>query len=52
MSNSPYSFREDDQRHVANWIVSRIVSTFKSAHFLTTTRSKLPQNNPIQGIAL
>ena len=33
MSNSPYSFREDDQRHVANWIVSRIVSTFKSAHF-------------------
>lgn len=33
MSNSPYSFREDDQRHVSNWIVSRIVAAFKDAHF-------------------
>ncbi|MDQ6437585.1 GSCFA domain-containing protein [Mesorhizobium sp. LHD-90] len=33
MANSPVSFREDDGRHVANWVVSRIVSTFRAAHF-------------------
>lgn len=33
MGNAPYSFREDDGRHVANWVVSRIVTAFKAAHF-------------------
>lgn len=40
MSNSPYSFREDDQRHVANWVVSRIVDTFKSAHYVDHVNRK------------
>ncbi|HTO30617.1 MAG TPA: GSCFA domain-containing protein [Pararhizobium sp.] len=34
MANAPLSFREDDGRHVANWVVSRIVSAFKAAHFI------------------
>lgn len=33
MANAPLSFREDDGRHVANWVVSRIVTAFKAAHF-------------------
>lgn len=33
MGNAPLSFREDDGRHVANWVVGRIVQTFKAAHF-------------------
>jgi hypothetical protein len=33
MANAPVSFREDDGRHVANWVVSKIVTAFKSAHF-------------------
>jgi len=36
MANAPLSFREDDGRHVANWVVSRIVSAFKDAHFVGT----------------
>jgi hypothetical protein len=36
MANAPLSFREDDGRHVANWVVSRIVSAFKEAHFVGT----------------
>lgn len=35
MANSPFSFREDDGRHVASWIVSKIVKTFKAAHCTT-----------------
>lgn len=35
MANSPFSWREDDGRHVDNWIVSRIVKTFKAAHCTT-----------------
>ncbi|MBP1856913.1 GSCFA domain-containing protein [Rhizobium herbae] len=35
MANAPLSFREDDGRHVANWVVSNIVSAFKSAHFIS-----------------
>lgn len=35
MANAPYSFRDDDGRHVSNWIVSRIVKTFKAAHCAT-----------------
>jgi GSCFA family len=33
MSNSPFSFREDDGRHVNNWVVSKIVNAFKQAHY-------------------
>jgi hypothetical protein len=33
MSNAPTSFREDDGRHVNNWMVAKIVQTFKNAHF-------------------
>jgi hypothetical protein len=33
MANSPFSFREDDGRHVNNWVVSKIVEAFKNAHF-------------------
>lgn len=33
MCNAPVSFREDDGRHVDDWIVSKIVETFKEAHF-------------------
>lgn len=33
MTNAPFSFREDDGRHVADWVVSQIVSTFLSAHY-------------------
>lgn len=33
MANAPFSFREDDGRHVANWVVSKIVTAFKAAHF-------------------
>ncbi|MFI0844608.1 GSCFA domain-containing protein [Mesorhizobium sp. IMUNJ 23232] len=33
MANSPVSFREDDGRHVANWVVSKIVKAFKEAHY-------------------
>ncbi len=33
MANSPYSFRDDDGRHVSDWVVGRIVSAFKEAHF-------------------
>jgi hypothetical protein len=36
MANAPLSFREDDGRHVANWVVSRIVRAFKEAHFVET----------------
>ncbi len=34
MANSPFSFREDDGRHTANWVVSRIVAAFKAAHMI------------------
>jgi hypothetical protein len=33
MANAPKSFRDDDGRHVNNWIVSHIVKTFKAAHY-------------------
>jgi hypothetical protein len=33
MANAPHSFRADDGRHVANWVVSQIVTAFKAAHF-------------------
>ena len=33
MCNSPVSFRDDDGRHVDDWIVSKIVETFKEAHY-------------------
>ncbi len=33
MANAPWSFRADDGRHVADWVVSRIVSAFKAAHY-------------------
>lgn len=32
MANYPVSFRDDDGRHVDNWIVSKIVETFRKAH--------------------
>lgn len=37
MSNAPMSFREDDGRHVADWIVSKIVSSFCGAHLTQET---------------
>lgn len=33
MLNAPFSWREDDGRHVADWVVGRIVNAFKDAHF-------------------
>nr|WP_298102960.1 GSCFA domain-containing protein [uncultured Shinella sp.] len=38
MANAPSSFRDDDGRHVANWVVSKIVSTFKAAHLIENTQ--------------
>lgn len=31
-ANSPFSWREDDGRHVSDWIVAQIVSAFREAH--------------------
>ncbi len=42
MGNAPLSFREDDGRHVANWVVARIVAAFKAAHFDQTRDSLRP----------
>lgn len=39
MANAPVSFRDDDGRHVADWVVSKIVSTFKAAHYIENTPS-------------
>ena len=32
MHNSPESFREDDGRHVSDWVVNRIVEAFVETH--------------------
>ena len=32
MHNSPESFREDDGRHVSDWVVNRIVDAFVETH--------------------
>lgn len=34
MNNAPDSFRDDDGRHVDEWIVTKIVDLFKEAHFV------------------